>query len=363
MTRSFRTIRFAMAALLLLFGQLMGAEAFAAPQVPPAAAASPAASRATESTTSGAPEARPESTAPPVSADDSTRAPSAPVRKPIVAPQALSADVRPTASDPSKVEIVPAPGSPEPSAGRVVRAVPPSARTAPPPAIPSSAPTAPIGTALDEAARQDYSSVVRTFVLLSLLSALPILLIGMTSFTRIIIVLSLLRHALGLPETPPNSVLVTLAIFLTLFSMAPVVEQINTQAVQPYLQEKITATQAVDVGIVPLRDFMVRQTREADLAAVLEMSHAPRPKRVEDIRFAQLAPAFLFSELSTAFQIGFIIFLPFLLVDIVVAAILMALGMIMVPPSTISLPVKILLFILINGWVLVSRALLNSYWS
>jgi len=217
--------------------------------------------------------------------------------------------------------------------------------------------------AVGAAAKQDYSPVIRTFVLLSLLSILPVLLIGMTSFTRIIIVLSLLRHALGLPQTPPNSVLVTLAIFLTLFSMAPVANQINAQALQPYLQEKITVSSAVDTGMVPIRNFMVRQTRESDLSAVLEMAHAPRPKRIEDINFSQLAPAFLLSELNTAFQIGFIIFLPFLLVDIVVAAILMALGMIMVPPSTISLPIKILLFILINGWVLVSRALLNSYWT
>jgi flagellar biosynthetic protein FliP len=219
------------------------------------------------------------------------------------------------------------------------------------PATPGMVPTtssAPYVAALDDAAKQDYSPVIRTFVLLSLLSLLPVLLIGMTSFTRIIIVLSLLRHALGLPETPPNSVLVTLAIFLTLFSMAPVVDQINTKALQPYLQEKITASNAIDIGVVPIRNFMVRQTREADLTAVLDMAHAPRPKRIEDIKFTQLAPAFL---------------LPFLLVDIVVAAILMALGMIMVPPTTISLPIKILLFILINGWVLISRALLNSYWA
>lgn len=221
----------------------------------------------------------------------------------------------------------------------------------------------PAVTALDEAAKQDFSPVVRTFVLLSLLSVLPVLLIGLTSFTRIIIVLSLLRHALGLPQTPPNSVLITLAMFLTLFSMGPVVDTVNSAAVQPYLQEKITATRAVEIGAAPVREFMVRQTRESDLAAVLDMARASRPERIEDIKFSHLAPAFLLSELKTAFQIGFVIFLPFLLVDIVVAAILMALGMIMVPPSTISLPIKILLFILIDGWVLVSRALLSSYWN
>lgn len=221
----------------------------------------------------------------------------------------------------------------------------------------------PAATALDQAAKQDYSSVVRTFVLLSLLSVLPVMLIGLTSFTRIIIVLSLLRHALGLPQTPPNSVLVTLAFFLTLFSMGPVIDKVNTDAMQPYLQEKITATQALDLGAVPVRDFMVRQTRESDLAAILEMARAPRPERIEDIQFTHLASAFLLSELKTAFQIGFLIFLPFLVVDIVVAAVLMALGMIMVPPTTISLPLKILLFILIDGWVLISRALVSSYWT
>ena len=221
----------------------------------------------------------------------------------------------------------------------------------------------PMGPALDAAIKQDYSPVIRTFVLLSLLSILPVLLIGLTSFTRIIIVLSLLRHALGLPQTPPNSVLVTLAIFLTIFSMGPVIDRVNADSLQPYLQEKITVTEAIDRGGLPIRDFMVRQTRESDLAAVLELAHAPQPKSVDDIKFSQLAPAFLLSELKTAFQIGFVIFLPFLVVDLVVAAILMALGMIMVPPSTISLPIKILLFILIDGWVLVSRALVSSYWN
>lgn len=217
--------------------------------------------------------------------------------------------------------------------------------------------------ALGAAAKQDYSQVVRTFVLLSLLAVVPVLLIGLTSFTRIIIVLSLLRHALGLPQTPPNSVLVTLAMFLTLFSMGPVIESVNAGALQPYMKQEITASVALEVGAIPIREFMIRQTRESDLAAVLDMARAPAPKRVEDIKFSHLAPAFLLSELKTAFQIGFVIFLPFLLVDLVVAAILMALGMIMVPPTTISLPVKILLFILIDGWVLISRALLSSYWT
>jgi flagellar biosynthetic protein FliP len=219
----------------------------------------------------------------------------------------------------------------------------------------------PATEAIGEALKQDFSPVLRTFLLLSLLSFLPVMLIAVTSFTRIIIVLSLLRHALGIPQTPPNSVLVTLAIFLTLFSMAPVVDVVNRDSLQPYLTEEITATQALDLAVVPLRDFMVRQTRESDLQAVLQMAGAPPPRSVDDISMTQLIPAYLLSELKTAFQIGFVIFLPFLMVDLVVAAGLMALGMIMVPPTTVSLPLKILLFILIDGWVLIAHALLNSY--
>lgn len=211
--------------------------------------------------------------------------------------------------------------------------------------------------------KQDYSPALRNFVALSMLSVLPVLLIGMTSFTRIVIVLSLLRHALGLPQTPPNSVVVTLAICLTYFSMAPVVDQVNTVAVTPYLANEIQAKEALERGGDPIRTFMVSQTRETDLRAVLEMARAEPPKTLSDIQFRHLMPAFLLSELKTAFQIGFVIFLPFLLIDLVVGAVLMALGMIMVPPATISLPLKILLFVLIDGWVLVAKALLSSYWT
>lgn len=211
--------------------------------------------------------------------------------------------------------------------------------------------------------KQDYSPALRNFVALSMLSILPVLLIGMTSFTRIVIVLSLLRHALGLPQTPPNSVVVTLAICLTYFSMAPVADKVNEVAFAPYMANKIDASEAIDLGAAPMRAFMVGQTRESDLRAVLEMAHAPAPQSIDDIQFRHLLPAFLLSELKTAFQIGFVIFLPFLLIDLVVGAVLMALGMIMVPPATISLPLKILLFVLIDGWVLISKALLSSYWS
>ncbi|RMH94054.1 flagellar biosynthetic protein FliP [Lysobacter pythonis] len=216
---------------------------------------------------------------------------------------------------------------------------------------------------LGEAVKQDYSGAMKTFVLLTLLSILPVLMICITSFTRIVIVLALLRHALGLPQTPPNSVIVALALCLTYFSMAPVLDTVNQNAVSPYLEDKITARQAVESGSEPIRSFMIRQTRESDLRAVLEMSRQEPPKTAADIKFSALIPAFLLSELKVAFQIGFVIFLPFLVIDLVVAAILMGLGMIMVPPASFSLPIKILLFVLIDGWVLVSKALLNSYWT
>lgn len=215
--------------------------------------------------------------------------------------------------------------------------------------------------AMGQALDQDYSPVIRAFVLLSLLSFLPVMLIGVTAFTRIIIVLALLRHALGIPQTPPNSVLVTLAVFLSLFAMAPVLNEINQAALQPYLAEQISVADAMAIAEVPVRDFIIRQTREADLAAVVQMAGAPMPATAEEISLTHLIPAFLLSELKTAFQIGFVIFLPFLLIDLVVAASLMSLGMIMVPPTTVSLPLKILLFILIDGWVLIAQSLLSSY--
>lgn len=217
--------------------------------------------------------------------------------------------------------------------------------------------------ALAQAAREDVSPALRTFLVLTFLSFIPVVLIGMTSFTRIIVVLALLRHALGIPQTPPNSVLIVLALFLTLFSMGPVADQVYQQSLTPYITEQVTASEAIARAKDPITGFMVRQTRESDLLAVLEMAREPPPKSIDDIRFTHLAAAFLLSELKTAFQIGFVIFLPFLLIDLVVAAILMALGMIMLPPTTISLPLKILLFILIDGWVLVSRTLLGSFWT
>jgi len=219
----------------------------------------------------------------------------------------------------------------------------------------------PLQDSLARAASDDYSSILRSFLLLSMLSFIPLMVIALTSFTRIIVVLSLVRNALGLQQTPPNSVLLTLALFLTLFAMNPVFQSAKQMALDPYLKHQIAAGEAVEKGFEPFKLFMVRQTREQDLLAVIHMAKMKPPKAVDDIGALQLIPAFMLSELHTAFQIGFVMFLPFLLIDLVVAAILMALGMIMLPPTSISLPLKILLFLLVDGWGLLAQALLSSY--
>jgi flagellar biosynthetic protein FliP len=183
----------------------------------------------------------------------------------------------------------------------------------------------------------------------------------MTSFVRIVIVLSMLRHAVGLNETPPNMVLIALALFLTLFSMQPVLEKVNTVAIQPYLGGKAKLSAGVDKGKEPIKEFMVRQTREQDLMLMIEVAGAQRPASMDDISMLHLIPAYMLSELRAAFQIGFMVFLPFLLIDLIVASALMALGMMMVPPSTVAVPMKLLLFVLIDGWNIVVRALLSSF--
>jgi flagellar biosynthetic protein FliP len=208
---------------------------------------------------------------------------------------------------------------------------------------------------------KDLALSLKLLIGLTLLSLAPGILIAATSFTRIILVLSMLRHALGMQQTPPNTVLISLALFLTMFSMMPVVDKINDAAYQPYVAGKLNADQAVERGVVPLRDFMLRQTREEDLALMLQLSGKPMPATAEEVKLPTLLPAFMLSELITAFQIGFIIFLPFLLIDIVVSSLLMSLGMLMMPPMMISLPIKILMFVLIDGWNLVVRSLLSSF--
>lgn len=220
---------------------------------------------------------------------------------------------------------------------------------------------APLTLELSGGDGKSIAEPLRIVLLLTALALLPAIVIAMTSFTRTIIVLSMLRHAFGMQDTPPNMVLLSMALFLTLFTMAPAVQQINDTSLQPLLAEKIDLQSAVAHGVGPLRDFMIRQTREQDLALILEIAHAPQPESIEAVRTIHIVPAFLLSEIKTAFQIGFVIFLPFLLLDLVVASVLMSMGMLMVPPTIISLPLKVLMFVLIDGWGLVVRALLGSY--
>jgi flagellar biosynthetic protein FliP len=207
----------------------------------------------------------------------------------------------------------------------------------------------------------ETASAIKVLLGLTVLSLAPAILMSMTSFVRIVIVLSMLRHALGMQETPPNTVIVSLALFLTFFTMSPTLQEVNTRAMQPYLANRMTSEAALAAGIVPLRSFMVRQTREQDLALMVELAKAEQPRSMDDIGMAQLIPAFMLSELRSAFQIGFVIFLPFLLVDLIVSGALMSLGMMMVPPASISLPLKVLLFVLIDGWNLIVRALLGTF--
>jgi flagellar biosynthetic protein FliP len=205
------------------------------------------------------------------------------------------------------------------------------------------------------------AELVRVSLVLTLMAILPGLLICMTSFIRIIVVLSMIRHAFGMPETPPNSVLVSLALFMTVFSMMPTLEAVNSRALQPFLDGRLTVAQVVEQGSGPAKAFMLRQVRDEDIRTVYEISRKPLPARAADVDLLQLVPAFMLNELRVAFRIGFVVLLPFLLIDLVVSSILLALGMLMVPPSTIALPAKVLMFVLIDGWSLVLRGVLGSF--
>jgi flagellar biosynthetic protein FliP len=202
---------------------------------------------------------------------------------------------------------------------------------------------------------------VQTLVLLTSLAFLPAILLMMTGFTRIIIVLSLLRSALGTPSAPPNQVLLGLALFLTFFVMSPVFERIYHVAYEPLTGNKITLQQAIKRGSVPLKKFMLRQTRETDIAMFAKLGHVDPIQTPADTPMRVLIPAFVTSELKTAFQIGFTIFIPFLIIDLVVASVLMSLGMMMVPPTTIALPFKLMLFVLVDGWTLLVGSLSQSF--
>ena len=208
---------------------------------------------------------------------------------------------------------------------------------------------------------KDVVNVIKILIILTVLTLAPAILVMMTSFTRIVIVLSFVRQALGTQQMPPNQLLVGLALFLTLFVMSPFLVKINNDAIQPYLKGTISQEQALDAGVAPLRKFMFNQTRDSDLNLFVRMSKIERPKTRADVPTQVLIPAFIVSELKTAFQIGFIIYLPFLVIDMVAASVLMAMGMMMLPPVIISLPFKIMLFVLVDGWTLLIGGLVESF--
>lgn len=219
-----------------------------------------------------------------------------------------------------------------------------------------------ISIGLDESKDpNDVAVTLQIILMLTVLSLVPAILVMMTSFTRIVIVLSLLRHGLGTQSSPPTQVIVGLALFLTIFVMAPVGQEINENALQPYLQEQITQEDAYHSAIKPIREFMLRQTREKDLALFVEMAKMEQPETPDDLPTHVLIPAFIISELRIAFQIGFLIYVPFLVLDMVIASVLMSMGMMMLPPMMISLPFKLILFVLVDGWYLIVGSVVSGF--
>lgn len=205
------------------------------------------------------------------------------------------------------------------------------------------------------------STVIQLLFVLTVLSLAPAILLMLTSFTRLVVVLSLVRHALGTQQMPPNQIVIGLALFLTFFIMAPVWQKVNDEALKPYYEERITGEEAFDLAAVPIKSFMLKQTREKDLALFVNIAKEKRPEKPLDISLPVLIPAFVISELKTAFQIGFLIYLPFFIIDIVVSSILLSMGMMMLPPVMISLPFKLLLFVLVDGWNLIIGSLVQSF--
>jgi flagellar biosynthesis protein FliP len=210
---------------------------------------------------------------------------------------------------------------------------------------------------------QQYSLTLQILILMTAITLLPGIVLMMTAFTRIVIVLAILRQALGAGQAPPNQVLIGLSLFLTLFVMGPVVDQVNTQAVQPYMEGKLDATAAMTIGVEPLKKFMLDQTRESDIATFVRISGGQGFDKPEDVPLRILVPAFATSELKSAFQIGFLIFIPFVIIDLVVASVLMSMGMMMLSPVLISLPFKLMLFVLVDGWSLIMGTLAASFYT
>jgi flagellar biosynthetic protein FliP len=208
---------------------------------------------------------------------------------------------------------------------------------------------------------QQVSVLLQILLLLTVLSLAPAIVIMMTSFTRLAVVFSLLRQALGTQQMPPSQILIGLALLLTFFLMTPVYQEINKDALQPYLAEEITQTQAIDRALVPIRQFMFKQTRKKDIALFLKVSKTEQPKNIDEIPTMVLIPSFVISELKTAFQIGFLIYIPFLIIDMVVASVLLSMGMMMLPPFMISMPFKLMLFVLVDGWNLLVGSMIRSF--
>ena len=224
-----------------------------------------------------------------------------------------------------------------------------------------AAPDIPLLTVNDAGGSQEYSTTMQILLLLTSLSFLPALLLVLTSFTRIIVVFSLLRQAIGLQQSPPNAVLTGLALFLTLFIMQPVFDSAWNNAIEPWMTEELTFKEAVSTASVPFHRFMLEQTQPAALQQMLDIAKQPTPANLDDLPFSVLVPAFVISELKTAFQIGFMLFIPFLVIDLVVASVLMAMGMMMLSPLVVSLPFKLMLFVLVDGWTLIVGTLAASF--
>jgi flagellar biosynthetic protein FliP len=230
------------------------------------------------------------------------------------------------------------------------------------PAVARAVPLPTLSLGVDEAkSPQQVSALIEILLLFTVLSMAPAILLMMTSFTRLVVTFSFLRSAIGTQQMPPNQVLVGLALFLTLFIMAPVFGKINESAVKPYMAEQINAEQALTTALVPVREFMFKQTREKDLELFLSLAKAPKPQNREEVATTVLIPAFMISELKTSFTIGFVLYLPFLIIDMVVSSILLSMGMMMLPPVMVSLPFKLLLFVLVDGWYLIVGSLVKSF--
>lgn len=270
----------------------------------------------------------------------------------MLAPPAMAQDVQPPAPAPATApppSESPAPAIPKDKPREAAKTVQPLDNA--------------VATALKDTPQESAKTAeaIRIALILSLLTLIPALLICMTPFIRIIVVLSMIRHAFGMPETPPNQVLISLALFLTAFAMMPALTTINHDALQPFMKGTITVEQAMDKGSGPLRAFMLRQVHDQDLKTVYEIAKQPLPAKASEVGMLQLTSAFMLNELRVSFKIGFVILLPFLLIDLVVSSILLSLGMLMVPPSTLSLPIKVLMFVLIDGWSLVLQGVLGSF--